>query len=381
MIDHISEIKSRITIQELVGRYVQLNKQDKALCPFHQEKTPSFSINRKRQIFKCFGCQEGGDVIEFYEKYFRVDKKTAINELYESIYGTTVRKTGFIPTVKPESSSFLDDLDEDEKYFYYEKLGISNEKQAFKELKFYRLKKNVEVFNELRLYSIKKSNIVSKKAFNYLINDRKLRIEWLERFCVFVIDNYFETSNHLKKTFPISQLIKSGLFNQKGNLIFFKHKIIIPYLFHGKMVYLRARYFEDSGNTHPDQASKYMGLADDSLGLNTAKRFYNSDIFKTSLQWERLYITEGELDTIALSGLGRNSIAIPGAGNLPKMNRFKQLLPHEIIYCGDNDKAGNELMKRITEIFASLNKEIYYKDLGAKDINEFLIQYENHHYS
>ena len=62
----ISEIRSRVEIIDLVGRYVQLKKagrNHKGLCPFHDEKTPSFNVNPDRQVFHCFGCQAGGDVV------------------------------------------------------------------------------------------------------------------------------------------------------------------------------------------------------------------------------------------------------------------------------------------------------------------------------
>lgn len=71
MTDQIQEIKDRINIVDLIGNYVPLKKSGVnflALCPFHQERTPSFSVNEEKQIFKCFGCDIGGDIFTFMEK-------------------------------------------------------------------------------------------------------------------------------------------------------------------------------------------------------------------------------------------------------------------------------------------------------------------------
>ena len=73
-------------IVDVVGAVVQLKRagrSHKALCPFHNEKTPSFTVNAERQTFKCFGCGEGGDVFSFVEKYERVDFKEALRMLAE----------------------------------------------------------------------------------------------------------------------------------------------------------------------------------------------------------------------------------------------------------------------------------------------------------
>jgi len=87
---HGDELKQRVReandIVEIVGATVQLKKAGKSykgLCPFHDEKTPSFIVNPDRQTFKCFGCGEGGDVFTFVEKTERVDFKEALALLAE----------------------------------------------------------------------------------------------------------------------------------------------------------------------------------------------------------------------------------------------------------------------------------------------------------
>lgn len=70
--DQVEEIKERINIVDIIGERIELKKAGKnfkALCPFHQEKTPSFMVSPELQIYKCFGCGESGDVFAFLEKY------------------------------------------------------------------------------------------------------------------------------------------------------------------------------------------------------------------------------------------------------------------------------------------------------------------------
>ena len=80
----IEEIKSRVDIVELVSEYLTLKKAGRnfvGLCPFHQEKTPSFTVNREKQIFYCFGCGEGGNVITFLMKIADKSFPEAIKDL------------------------------------------------------------------------------------------------------------------------------------------------------------------------------------------------------------------------------------------------------------------------------------------------------------
>jgi len=77
-------VKTRPSITEVIGRYVELKRAGKewhGLCPFHNEKSPSFYVNEDKGVFNCFGCGEGGDVITFIQKIEGVDFKTALNHL------------------------------------------------------------------------------------------------------------------------------------------------------------------------------------------------------------------------------------------------------------------------------------------------------------
>jgi DNA primase len=75
-------IKELLKIEEVIAYYgIKLNRHNKAVCPFHNEKTPSFSVNTNKQYFKCFGCNESGDAIDFVKKLYSIDFKQAVLRL------------------------------------------------------------------------------------------------------------------------------------------------------------------------------------------------------------------------------------------------------------------------------------------------------------
>ena len=169
----------------------------------------------------------------------------------------------------------------------------------------------------------------------------------------------------------MEELQKSGLFNAKGNLIFFAHRIIIPYLHNGNITYLRGRYFDENGNTKTDR-SKYIGLGNDAIGINTSKRLFNIDVLKKMLPEERLYITEGEFDCIVMEGMGYNAVCIPGVGNMPSERILSKLDAYDIYLCLDTDTAGEGLATLLITYFSGRGKVITKVKLPVKDVTDFV---------
>ena len=90
----VDEIKSRCNIVDVIGRHVSLKKAGinyKGLCPFHNEKTPSFVVSEPKQIFTCFGCGATGDVIEFVQRYYNLDFRESVEKLAEE-YGIEIKQ-------------------------------------------------------------------------------------------------------------------------------------------------------------------------------------------------------------------------------------------------------------------------------------------------
>src|SRR3989344_372501 len=110
--DQVDEIKSRVDIVEVIGEYLPLKRAGRnfsGLCPFHSEKTPSFMVNPERQIFRCFGCNEGGDVISFIEQIEGLEFFEALEKLGRRV-GIEVVKKGFSKDKQKDKLLAIHDL-------------------------------------------------------------------------------------------------------------------------------------------------------------------------------------------------------------------------------------------------------------------------------
>lgn len=388
--DTIAEIKSRMSITGLISKLgLEMNAAGFVPSIYKvKDKVPSMMIYPDQNRYWCYATSNGGDVINLYQDYYKLDAATARKELAQ-MCGVDV-ETENVKREQPVEKSFseqIGDLNRErellfkcfskhEKYVYDEFRGKSefdteNEahRAALREVIKTRLHTNQEIFKDLYNYC---QQYKSKEIFHYLTEVRKLPIETLDKFKTFTINNVFQVRNHLKKKFEMGDLKRSGLFNKKGNFIFYNHRLIIPYLFKNEPIYLRGRYF-DQQNNYSSEGFKYLGLVNDALDLNRTKRFFNNDIVRDLFTGERLYITEGEFDAMAIDAMNRNAIAVPGAGNLPGDKYFIPLLHLEVSLCMDSDEAGNLLKDRLLQIFSGYNKYPGIKKIPTKDANEFLM--------
>ena len=370
----IEQIKNSFTLFDLCNKAGLEIINHKVKSIYKTEKTPSLHIFPDGRSFKDFSSGIGGDVINFYEQLYNVDRKTAIKELaqFAGISNDEYQSNRQVnPKVNEafQSKDFLQALSDEEKYFYEERAAISNEKQALDEVRLLRVHRNQVIFNELYDYCRRYES--DYHFTNYLNIDRKLDWETIAKFKLFYIGNYFEVNNHLRKQFDVNDLRRAGIVNEKGNLIFAKHRIIIPYITNGQIIYLRGRFFDQEFNTKCS-GTKYIGLKNDALGVNTAKRLFNLSTLKTIWYFERVFIVEGEFDAMILEQNGFNSIAIPGVGNLPE-KQLKKLLDYDINICVDNDDAGKTLENNLTTFFHKFNKTVTIKSLPdkIKDITDF----------
>jgi len=403
--DLITEIKYRCRIDDLISK-LSIERGRKSTKGFFiksiykDEKTPSLQVNCVEDTYYCFATGKGGDVIQFYQDFYRIEKSAAIKELAQ-LYGIadnlfTNKREAAAPIAERKKlfemvpMALLNALTPAERLIFeqeFDKIYLRDmeievtddfRKQfdakmdiILKPVREHRLKRNKEIFAEFRSYC--NSLDGDLPFYHYLVEKRRLDVRKLMAFKLFYVIDYWKVNNHLKKAFPAEDLRRAGLLSEKGNLIFYNHRLIIPYLHNGEIVYMRGRYFDVKNNYEPpEKMSKYIGLTNDALDCNRAKRFYNTDVLNTMLKFEKLLIVEGELDAIAGETLGFNTIAIPGANNIPSVNRFKKLLDFNITICGDNDEAGNAMADKLKDLFIGLNKEITIKKLKSKDINDLL---------
>ncbi|OGU58279.1 MAG: hypothetical protein A2V66_03570 [Ignavibacteria bacterium RBG_13_36_8] len=378
--DYAEEVKNRIKIVDLASR-VWMKPENLFVKSWdHADESPSLRLYPKTNSFYDWSRGYGGDVIDFYMRACRVDFKTALVELC-SLAGIAI--DGEISDQRPAigrqqplkktqwpPEDFWESLTKDEKSIF--KTNYTEARNnIIKDIKIARLRANIEVYEEFYQYCITYGTDIP--MFKYLAEQRKLNPKKILLAKIFFVWDYFKVNNHLKKKFKLEQLQKSGLYNSKGNLIFAKHRIIIPYLKNDKIIYLRGRYFDEDENPKTDK-NKYIGLCNDGMGLQSSKRFYNEDVMRNMFEGERLFITEGEFDCIALNGLSYRAICIPGAGNIPDERKFIVLLNFESVIIPDNDDAGERFTEKLVDIFHSYDRPVTVKQLpeGVKDVNELL---------
>lgn len=402
--DVIQQIKDNISVKQL-AEVLGLRRNGKlyyCVNPYHKDDTPSLSINDRDNYFKCFGCGCGSDVIDLYCYYNGLDKtnkeqfKDALKGLCqitginydESVRTTDHRKSAGQPvqrrTVKPlikreTQYNFLCDYDA---YYFDERAGIyeygggndreTSERLALMHVRNERLQRNKIIFNELYTYCI--ASGMDDKVYKYLRIDRRLSDDVIKQSRLFSINDISETTKHLLKLFDLKELQGTGLFNDNRLKFDNSYRLIIPYIENNEITYLRARYFDPSGNTGIKR-SKYNGLSNDSLNLNRTKRFYNVDTLYKADLYSKIYLCEGEFDALSLESIGLNAVAIAGTGSIPPEQDFKVFGNNHVVLCFDNDKPGQDATVKAEEIL--IRNDIYYTVQhlpdGVKDINEFLI--------
>lgn len=190
----IEELKNQIDIVDVIGRSVELKRAGanyKGLCPFHNEKTPSFIVSPQKQIFTCFGgCGASGDVVSFVEKYYNLDFNEAVQKLADE-YGITLQKTTY--------------NDDREKYYQ-----INREAARF----FYRnlTEKKNPGYTYMQKRGIKDS-IIKKFGLGYAEDS------WNSLY------DYFKSKGTDEKI-----LVELGLLSQKGDRYYdkFRNRVIFP---------------------------------------------------------------------------------------------------------------------------------------------------------
>lgn len=394
------KIKEVVRIEDLANRTgYPVQRNGFCFSIFKQEKTPSLKLHPDTNSFYDYSSAQGGDCFSWVMGLYNVGFTEAVKilgDMYGITYGQSDWKNMPVP-VKTKRQSFeniFECMSDDERIMYEERAGLSDEKQALIEVQKHRIENNAKIFDEFYMYCMERG--FSKQVYSYLTDERMLSHKAIHYFKLFFISNYFEVNNHLKKRFDINDLLRSGLYNRKctkcqkdcytvevcecggtefkSNLIFYNHRLIIPYIYNGKIVYLRGRYFDDSG-TSKTTSNKYLGLKNDALGVNTPKRFYNADSLRNIIPGEKIYITEGEFDAMLLEDVWqKNTIAIPGVGNLPAAEKFKVLSKADVVVCPDNDEAGQKMLDNIQRIFKDMGKQVYVKRFADvyKDVTDFI---------
>ena len=315
----VSEIKARVSIVDVVGRYVSLKKQGrtfKGLCPFHSEKTPSFQVDDTRRRFHCFGCGVGGDVIEFLMSIDHKDFMEAVIELAEQA-GVTLPEKPSTPAQRRTRS----------------------EREAM-----FALNQKAASFFAARLLGAR-----AQAARNYL-KTRSIDSETANAFGIgyapegwTALVEYFR-SEHL--SFPLAQrvgLIKEG---QRGWHDRFSHRLMFPIRdVNNRVIAFGARIL---GPGEP----KYLNSPESPL-FSKSNALYGLDLARQSIRQEdAVVVVEGYFDVIALHQAGiRHVVATCGTALTPGHVHLLRRYSKNIILIFDGDRAGLAAAEKSLGIF------------------------------
>ena len=338
----IDEIRNSNDIVDIISQYVILKRSGRnffGLCPFHKEKTPSFSVSPDKQIFHCFGCGAGGNVIHFISKIENVDFKESLEILAD--------RAGIkLPTLEN---------------------NVDSKRLELKE-KVYEINKLVAMYYHETLYKPQ-----AKPAQEY-VKKRKLDNKALKEFCI----GYAENANVLykllkEKGFTEEEILASDLVIKKGNNYVdrFKNRLIFP------IQDIRNRFIAFGGRVLDNSLPKYIN-SPENIVYSKARNLYGLNVAKNT-KTRKLIIVEGYMDTVSLHQRGiDNVVASCGTALTEAQGRLLRKYAEKVIISYDSDSAGQAATLRGLEILNNLGCDIRILQMeGAKDPDEYVIKYGN----
>ena len=314
--EFIDELLVRVDIVDLIDSHVPLKKTGAnyvARCPFHTEKSPSFSVNRAKQFFHCFGCGASGNAIGFLMDFSHLDFVEAVEDL-AAFAGVSVRRESVANSVASSAESST-------------KGDLNN---------LYQLMEQVAAFYVEQLR-------VNPKAIDYL-KARQVKGEVSRDFLLgYAPDKWSVLSEH----FDQKLLVEAGLVVVKDDgLVYdrFRARIVFP------IRDRRARIIGFGGRVLDDSMPKYLNSPETTL-FHKGKEVYGlHELLGKNSKPQRILIVEGYMDVIALAQFGIHyAVAALGtassSAHLDLLFRFSS----ELVFCFDGDKAGREAAWRVMD--------------------------------
>ena len=337
----IDEVRQSNDIVDIISQYVHLKRSGRnffGLCPFHNEKSPSFSVSPDKQIFHCFGCGVGGNVFTFLTKIEGINFIEAVQTLAE-------RSNIQLPTLDNKGDSLKEEL----------------------KAKVYKVNEFAANYYHENLYKPE-----SKIAQEY-IKKRKLTNETLKSFQIGFSGKFNELYNALKEQgFEEKEILESGLVNKNDNGKYidrYRNRLMFP------ICDVRGRVIAFGGRVLDDSKPKYINSPENIVyskgrhlfGLNVAKK---GDV-------KKILIVEGYMDVISLHQRGvTNVVASLGTALTQQQGWLLRKSSEQIILSFDSDEAGLSAKMRALDILQNMGCDIRILQMeGAKDPDEYIIKY------
>jgi DNA primase catalytic core len=317
--DLIEQVREQTDIVEVIGQHTSLDRNNKALCPFHDEKTPSFSVNPQGQYFHCFGCGVGGDVFRFLELHEHKPFMKVLEE-FAAQAGIPFTALSAEDRQRIDEVRTIEDILTETARFYHRSLTP-----------------------EVRDY----------------LKERGFTEETISRFQVGYADGNLREHLLEESKFPLDLCLKAGVLKRAdgdGVSDYFYHRVLFPNLKRGRVVHM-------SGRSLDGQEPKYLHLPGE------VRYLYNED----ALSGRAVYIAEGIPDCLSAVQAGYPAVGILGALHF-KPEYLPKFFRCETVYlCLDGDRAGKEGALKIGRIIGERARIVELPQ--GLDLNDFLKAY------
>ncbi len=345
--EYVAELRSRADIIDLISEYVKLRKSGRryvGLCPFHQEKTPSFSVDSDKQLFYCFGCGQGGNIFSFLMKIENISFQDAVEQIAKRV-GLPLPKEILTPAMqrrRSESQNIRKALDFAQ--IRYKKMLFSNEGiVALKYLKERGLtRKIIDMFG--LGYAPDRWEFIASEG-------RKAGLK----------DIYFERSGLI-----IERERQKGTYYDR-----FRNRIMFP------IWDTQGRIVGFAGRAVGDETPKYLNSPDTPV-FHKRKELYALHLAKPSIRnIGTVCVTEGYMDVISMFQNGIDyAVAGMGTALSHEQARALLLLSDDVVLSYDQDEAGKRAVRRCIDVFREAGGSTRVLSLvDAKDPDEFVRNY------
>ena len=337
----IEEVRQNNDIVDIISQYVHLTRKGRnyfGLCPFHNEKSPSFSVSPDRQIFHCFGCGVGGNVYTFLMKIEGITFREALEQLAE-------RANIQLPTLENNADTAREEL----------------------KAKVYKVNEFTAEFYHQNLYKP-----VAKIAQEY-VKKRRMNTETLEAYKIGYSGKFDELYKALKSQgFGEKEILESGLVNKNDNGTYidrYRNRLMFPICdARGKVIAFGGRVLDASKPKYINSPENIVYSKGRHLfGLNVAKK----DSAK------KILIVEGYMDVISLHQRGiTNVVGALGTALTEQQGWLLRRTTEQVILGFDADGAGQTAIARSMEILQKMGCDMRVLQIeGAKDPDEFIVKF------
>lgn len=339
----LNEVRQSNDIVDVISQYIHLKRSGRnffGLCPFHNEKSPSFSVSPDKQIFHCFGCGVGGNVFTF------VSKIEGMNFI-ETVQMLADRANIQLPTLQNSGDT---------------------EKEILKD-KVYKVNEFTAEYYHQNLYKPQ-----AKIAQEY-VKKRQLSNETLKSFRIGFSGKFDELYKELKKQgFEEREILESGLVNKndRGQYIDrYRNRLMFP------ICDVRGRVIAFGGRVLDDSKPKYIN-SPENIVYSKGRHLFGLNVAKKG-DTKKLLIVEGYMDVISLHQRGITNVVAPlGTALTEQQGWLLRKNAEQIILSFDSDEAGLQAKLRALEILQNMGCDLRILQIdGAKDPDEYIVKYGN----